>query len=234
MNSGLLTPLQVQATQLFFSLPGSAGFAVAGGAALIARGLIKRPTQDVDLFLLDTSDSTVASAVVAFEAAMDRLGWSHSRAIDQPDFVRLTIDDGQDRLIVDLGRDSPAAEATDRTELGPTLSSRDLAARKTLALFGRAEARDFTDVYALAQHYGRDRLLNWAAEDDPGFDRRIFAGMLATIDRLDDEDLPVDPPQASAVRSFVQVWAADLEATEVASPAAGEPQGSAESDPEQG
>ena len=55
MNSGLLTPLQVQATQLFFSLPGSAGFAVAGGAALIARGLIKRPTQDVDLFLLEAT-----------------------------------------------------------------------------------------------------------------------------------------------------------------------------------
>ncbi len=78
MNGGPLTPLQVEATRLFFSLPASAGFAVAGGAALIARGLITRPTQDVDLFLLDTQLSTVASAAAALETAMDREGWSHS------------------------------------------------------------------------------------------------------------------------------------------------------------
>jgi hypothetical protein len=45
-----LTHLQIQATRLFFSLPESAGFAVAGGAALLAQGLIRRPTLDVDLF----------------------------------------------------------------------------------------------------------------------------------------------------------------------------------------
>jgi nucleotidyltransferase AbiEii toxin of type IV toxin-antitoxin system len=213
VSAGPLTRLQIQATRLFFSLPGSAGFAVAGGAALIARGLVRRLTQDVDLFLLDTTDSTVAAAVAAFEAAMDREGWSHSRAIDQQDFVRLAIADGQESLVIDLGRDSPATEAPGSTALGPTLSSRDLAARKTLALFGRAEGRDFTDVYALAQRYGRDRLLDWAGEDDPGFDRQIFADMLATIDRLADEDLPVDSRRAAAVRSYVHDWAAELEAT---------------------
>ena len=63
MCADSLTPLQVSATRLFFSLPESVGFAVAGGAALIARGLIQRPTRDVDLLLLDTSVSTVAAAL---------------------------------------------------------------------------------------------------------------------------------------------------------------------------
>jgi hypothetical protein len=58
VSSSSLTSLQVEATRLFFSLPDSAGFAVAGGAALIARGLIARPTNDVDLFLLEAGDST--------------------------------------------------------------------------------------------------------------------------------------------------------------------------------
>jgi hypothetical protein len=214
-----LTALQVQTARLFFSLADSSGFAVAGGAALIARGLIDRQTMDVDLFLLDASQSAVASAAAALEAAMDGQGWSHARVIDQHDFIRLTISDGQDNLIVDLGRDSPATEPADSTSLGPTLSSRDLAARKTLALFGRAEGRDFTDVYALAQRYGRDRLLDWAAEDDPGFDRQIFAGMLATIDRLADDDLPVDTSEAAAVRAYIHGWAAELDATRAASPA---------------
>ena len=59
-------------------------------------------------------------------------------------------------LIIDLGRDSPPEEPVATTDLGPTLSPRDLAARKTLALFGRAEARDFAAVYDLGRRYGRD------------------------------------------------------------------------------
>jgi hypothetical protein len=169
-----LTRLQVEAARLFFTLPGSAGFAVAGGAALIARGLIARPTKDVDLFLIEPGDSTVGAAAASFEAAMDNRGWSHWRVLDQQDFVRLSISDGREDLIIDLGRDSPATQTPAITDLGPTLSARDLAARKTLALFGRAQARDFADVYALAQRFGRDRLLAWAAEDDAGFDRQIF------------------------------------------------------------
>jgi len=74
MSPDGLTPLQVKATRLFFSLPQSTGFAVAGGAALIARGLIQRQTRDVDLFLLDAGASTVAAAVASFETAIDSHG----------------------------------------------------------------------------------------------------------------------------------------------------------------
>ena len=144
--------------------------------------------------------STVASAAAAFETATDGQGWSHIRVRDHQEFIRLAIADRQDTLIIDLGRDSPAAKATGSTQLGPTLSPRDLATRKTPALFGRAEPRDFADVHDLVRRYGRDRLLQWAAEDDPGFDRQIFADMLATIDRLTDADLPLAPAGNSAAR----------------------------------
>jgi hypothetical protein len=107
MRPGGLTPLQVQATRLFFSLPESVGFAVAGGA-LIARGLIHRPTRDVDLFLIDADAPGIALAVRAFETAIGSRGWSHRRVIDQGDFVRLAITSDQESLIIDLGRDSPA------------------------------------------------------------------------------------------------------------------------------
>jgi Nucleotidyl transferase AbiEii toxin, Type IV TA system len=210
MQPGDLTPLQIQATRLFFSLPQSAGFAVAGGAALLAQGLIHRPTRDVDIFLLDRVPSAVAAAASSFEIAVDDRGWSHQRVIDQHDFVRLEISDGRESLIIDLGQDSPPEEPVDATDLGPTLSPRDLAARKTLALFGRAEARDFADVRDLAGRYGRDALLTWAAADDTGFDKKVFASMLASIDRFTDEDLPVDPRRAQDLRSYFRDWAAKL------------------------
>jgi hypothetical protein len=132
--------------------------------------------------------------------------------MDQTDFVRLSITGGGETLIIDLGRDSPAGEPIEATELGPTLSPRDLAARKTLALFGRAAPRDFADVYDLARRYSRDRLLDWAAMDDPGFDKQVFGEMFASIDRLTDEDLPVDAERASTLRNYFHDWAAEFAA----------------------
>jgi hypothetical protein len=172
--------------------------------------MIQRPTRDVDLFLLDAATSGVTTAAESYEAALAHKGWSHQRVIDQREFIRLEVSDNSETLIIDLGRDSPPEEPIDTTDLGPTLSPRDLTARKTLALSGRAEARDFADVYDLARRYGRDQLLALAAADDAGFDRHIFASMIASIDRLTDEDLSVSPRDANDLRAYFQDWATEL------------------------
>ena len=44
----------------------------------------------------------------------------------------------------------------------------------------RAEAREFADVYVLAQRYGKELLLARAAAVDAGFDPAILASMLRT------------------------------------------------------
>ena len=75
--------------------------------------------------------------------------------------------------------------------------------------FGRAEARDFADVYDLALRYGRERLLGLAAADDAGFDRHIFATMIASIDRPTDEDLS-GPRDANELRAYFHDWATEL------------------------
>jgi len=45
-----LTDFQAEVSRLFFSLPASNGFLLAGGGALLASGLTTRPTQDLDFF----------------------------------------------------------------------------------------------------------------------------------------------------------------------------------------
>jgi len=45
-----LTEFQVEVSRLFFSLPASDGFLLAGGGALLASGLSQRPTRDLDFF----------------------------------------------------------------------------------------------------------------------------------------------------------------------------------------
>lgn len=45
-----LAPPQLEVARCLFALPEAEGFALAGGAALLAHGTIERPTRDIDAF----------------------------------------------------------------------------------------------------------------------------------------------------------------------------------------
>jgi hypothetical protein len=45
-----LTDFQIEVARIFFGLPASDGFLLAGGGALLASGLTDRPTHDLDFF----------------------------------------------------------------------------------------------------------------------------------------------------------------------------------------
>ena len=93
------------------------------------------------------------------------------------------MNDGNDQTEVDLGSDARLFPVEERLGLR-VLSGEELAVDKLLALFGRAEARDFVDLLAVAGRYGLGQLLDLAAEKDRGFDARVFAEMLNKVDRL--------------------------------------------------
>ncbi|MGH3951494.1 MAG: nucleotidyl transferase AbiEii/AbiGii toxin family protein, partial [Pseudonocardiaceae bacterium] len=66
---------------------------------------------------------------------------------------------GPENLLVDLALDSPPRLPPVASVAGPTFALEELAARKLVALFDRAEARDFLDVYALAHHFTKAQLI---------------------------------------------------------------------------
>jgi predicted nucleotidyltransferase component of viral defense system len=86
------------------------------------------------------------------------------------------------------------------------LSGEELAVDKLLALFGRAEARDFADLLAVVARYGPDRLLDLAKEKDRGFDAEVFAEMLTRIDRLPRVAFPLDDAQFVELQAAVTSW----------------------------
>jgi hypothetical protein len=77
---------------------------------------------------------------------------------------------------VDLAADA-RIRPVDDGPLGPTLSLEELAVDKLLALFGRAEARDFIDVASLVELFGLGRLRESASERDSGFPTTVLVDM---------------------------------------------------------
>ena len=186
------------------SLPEAEGFALAGGAALIARGVVDRQTADLDFFTREVE--AVARLGPALEAAVTAAGMSVRRVQDGPGFLRLEVSRSGDHCDIDLGRDARLWPIQD-TPLGPTIADDELAADKTLALFGRAAARDYVDVRALARRYGEGRLTELAAAKDLGFSADRLGDALAAIERLDRDQFDLGDAAYGELREWAISWA---------------------------
>ncbi|WP_163543494.1 nucleotidyl transferase AbiEii/AbiGii toxin family protein [Occultella kanbiaonis] len=175
----------------------------------MASDLLARPTEDLDLFAA-TPTTSVTKAKDAFVRALQERDHAVLIVQDAPTFCRLVVERAGEEALVDLAIDSPPRSRPTVTVLGPTLAPLELAGRKLLALFGRAEARDFADVYVLAQRFGKDALIKQAKELDAGFDLGVLAQMVRTIGRFDDDEIPLAPEVLPLARTFFTDWANEI------------------------
>jgi predicted nucleotidyltransferase component of viral defense system len=185
---------------------------LAGGAALVAQHLTTRPTEDLDFFTAPETGH-VAAARDALEAASRERGWSTERIHDSGTFCRLVLRSSDGSVLVDLAVNAAPEFPASVTAAGPMLAPEELAGRKLLALFDRAAARDFADIYVLARRFGKAMLLARAAQIDAGFDARVLADMLATLDRFTDDEIPLpDGSSVAELRAFYSTWRSELTA----------------------
>ena len=156
----MLSPLQRRIATIVAGLPEAEDFALAGGAALIVHGAIDRTTRDLDFFGLEPQAVDLLAPVA--ERALRAEGLTVERVLDNPGFVRLLVSAEDDRTEGDLGSDARLFPV-DQGPGFPLLTTEELAVDKVLAVFGRAEARDFVDLMAVEDRFGLDRLLEVAA-----------------------------------------------------------------------
>jgi len=146
-RDGYLTPFRLDLAAVFFSLPGSGGFLLAGGGAMIAQGLVRRDTGDLDFFA-SRGHGDVPIASSALIAAVEGRGWQAEVLRSGAEFRRLAITrpaagpNECEVVYVDLAFDSLPSGAPTVTIAGPAMAPYELAVRKTLALYGRAEPRN--------------------------------------------------------------------------------------------
>lgn len=203
----MLSALQQRVALVLADLPEAEGFALAGGGALIVRGAVDRETHDLDFFVGDADAvdrllPVLEAALGADQLAVERRQVAHG-------FARVAVSDGDDHTEVDLCVDHRLQPA-EPTPIGPVLTVEELAVNKLLALFSRAEARDFVDFAALEPRYGLDHLSQLAADKDAGFDRAVLAEMLSRIDRIPKDEFLLDEEHLTSLHRAVLGWKLQL------------------------
>jgi hypothetical protein len=205
-----LEEFQSDVARVFFSLPASHGYVLAGGGALLATGLSDRATEDLDFFgNRTTREISIVSRI--FELAAIREGWQTRLVRRNEEFARLHVE-GSDSTLIDICLDVAPTRTTTMTQHGPAFDGQELAGRKLLALFSRAKARDFVDVYVLTKKFGRDVVLQRAREIDLGVSPEPLCEAFGLLLGYSDSDLPIDQALVPDLREFFRVWTAELSA----------------------
>ena len=171
------------------------GFALAGGNALIAHGIIDRPTDDVDLF--SDQETGVTAAAQAVEDALREAGFQAERRDRTGGLGDLfegmgeglaewiiTAPSGQQTMLQMAYFDRRHGPVT--MDVGPVLDLEDLAGWKTVALVNRADPRDYTDTAAALEYYTVDQLIGFARRLDPGLEDRDFTEAGNQLDQMPD------------------------------------------------
>jgi hypothetical protein len=208
-----LSPHQQEIARILFSLPESGGFALAGGAALAALGIVDRQTRDIDAFAAaqpGDAPGDVGPLVDRLARELVERGWEIDLLRRHATFARLVATRHGEATEVDLAIDTPPLFVVGLVDGVPTLEPRDLAARKVLAILDRAEGRDFTDLWHLSSELGRASCVDWAKQLDAGISRQQIATAFSQLDRLKDEELPCDDDRRPTVRSWFAEWTEEL------------------------
>ncbi len=208
--------LQDRLARLALGVLDEHGFALAGGYALQAHGLVERMSEDVDLFT-DRWDSTeFARAVDAVVDAYRRAGLDVTVVRQAETFARLqAVDPDSARAgSVDLAADRRGSDPA-HLSIGPVLAESDAVATKVATVFSRGEARDYLDLAGIlaSGRYSREQLMVMAVDVDPGFTPRLFAEALAGVDRYPDQEFAsygVDADHIAAVRQTMRSWSNEL------------------------
>ena len=171
------------------------GFALGGGNALIAHGVIERPTQDVDVF--SDVQGGVEAAADAVETALRDVGFGTERRDKTVGLADIFY--GMGEGLAEWIVTAPSGEQMmlqmayfDRArspvimDVGPVLDLEDVVGGKVCALASRAEPRDYLDTAAALERYSIEQMIGFARRLDSGLTDRDFGDAGRRLDRWGD------------------------------------------------
>lgn len=170
----VLTPIQKEILNAFPSIAENELFYLAGGTALAAFYLKHRKSNDLDFFT--DKENVILPFSFRLGKTLENKAFLLERSRGLNSFVEIAAKKGSNSTLIHLAQDAPFRfEPTKTFPDFPGVridSLPDIASNKLLALFQRATLRDFIDIYFLVEegHFSADKLVELAANKDPGFD----------------------------------------------------------------
>jgi len=143
-------PFQTNVARLALDATREHGFALAGGHALIAHGIVSRPTEDVDLFT--NADGAVQAAAQLVERTLADAGFDVDVIPETSELGDVFYGFERDMVEFEIHKDDKTMRLQlcrfDRSqslvvmEIGPVLHINDVMGSKVAAMATRAEPRD--------------------------------------------------------------------------------------------
>jgi hypothetical protein len=194
------------------------GFALGGGNALIAHGLIDRFTADIDLFT--DEEAGVAAAADPVEAALQSAGFKAERRDKTGGLADVFYGMGEglaEWIITAPGGEQILLQMAyfdrDRRpvsmDFGPVLDLQDVLGSKVCALASRVEPRDYADTAAALERYRPTELIGFAMRLDPGLSDQDFADAGRRLDQLSDRRFAaagLAPEEIARLRERFAAW----------------------------
>lgn len=183
----ILTPLQKKFLQEFFKCSFANDFFLTGGTALSAFFLSHRISEDLDLFTLNQNIDLSAVNAEAIKIINNLKGKIEDR-VTSPTFSRFIFKVDKDAVKVDIVKETPLhfGKITTTNNI-PIDSLENIAVGKLLALFSRADTKDFIDLYFLLKvdkKISFEKVFNLAKKKDPGLSEFYLADMLSRVTDL--------------------------------------------------
>jgi hypothetical protein len=160
-------------------------------------------TNDLDFFGA-SSDVIREQLPVLLEALMED-GFEVDIRRESPTFVRIPAFGLGSETEVDLAVDARLFPLQSGA-VSLVLTAEELAVDKVLAIFGRAEPRDFIDLTTLLKRFNLLDLFKLAVQKDPGFRPEVFAAMAQRIDVLPRREFDLDDNSYDAFLRDVVRW----------------------------
>jgi hypothetical protein len=194
------------------------GFALGGGNALIAHGIIDRATQDVDVF--SDEQGGVAAAADAVDAALREAGFGTERRDETASLADIFYGIGAglaewivtapsgEQMLLQLAYFDRARKPV-VMDVGPVLDLEDVVGGKMCALASRVEPRDYVDVAAALGRYSREQMIGFARRLDPGLTDSDFADAARRLDQWGDRVLApfgLSPEDVALLRERFASW----------------------------
>lgn len=198
------------------------GFALGGGNALLAHGVISRPTQDVDLFT--DQENGVRAAADAVEAALRNAGFEPQRQGETAELADIfpgmgeglaewiVTAPGGEQMMLQLAYFDRDQEPV-AMDIGPVLDLEDVVGGKVCALASRTEPRDYADVAAALQRYSPAQLISFAQRLDPGLTGQDFTDAGLRLDQMDDRAfaaIGLSQNEVTTLRERLAAWPRDV------------------------